>query len=140
MRSSTHFWKGAAAICRPEKFGLQGMLEVNMAIFKELMAAATCKEQKKKGRSFRVLRQPARREVGSMAGAFSTFWRTDQVVDTKLTPNGFFGQGVTYLIRALDNDEKVLAALGLSKCLTFEGIEQEAARIFETIYRDLLSF
>ena len=49
-----HFWKGVAAICRPEKFGLPGMLEANLAIFKELMAAATCKEQKKKGRSFKM--------------------------------------------------------------------------------------
>ena len=49
-----HFWKGAAAICRPEKFGLPGMLEVklvlvNLAIFKELMAAATCKGAKEEG-------------------------------------------------------------------------------------------
>ena len=76
---------------------------------------------------------------GSMAGAFSTFWRPNQV-DMKLTPNGFFGQGVTYVMRALDNDEKALAALGLAERLTFEGMEQAAARIFETIYRDLLSF
>ena len=75
-----------------------------------------------------------------MAGAFSTFWRPDQVVDTKLTPNCFFGQGVTYVMRALDNDEVALAALGLSEHLTFQGMEQAAARSFETIYCDLLSF
>ena len=192
-----HFWKGAAAICSPDKFGLQGMLEVNLAIFKELMAAATCKEQKKKGRSFKMhkdffdvsdkinglvmalgvvtriaegdlvlwqflqdLRELGisvhesaqhgaelafsgnQRDVkwGSTAGAFSTFWRPDLVVDTKLTPNGFFGQGVAYVMRALDNDAKALAALGLSERLTFEGMEQAAARIFETIYSNLLSF
>ena len=38
-------------------------------------------------------------------------------------------------MRALDNGEKALAALGLSEHLTFDGIEQAAARIFETIYR-----
>ena len=43
-------------------------------------------------------------------------------------------------MRALDNDAKALATLGLSERLTFEGMEQAAARIFETIYRDLLSF
>ena len=38
------------------------------------------------------------REVkwGSTAGAFSTLWRPEQVVDTKLTPKGFFGQGVFF--------------------------------------------
>ena len=77
---------------------------------------------------------------GSTVGAFSIFWRPDQVVDTKLTPKGFFGQGVTYVMRALDNDAKALGAIGLGERLTFEGMEQAAARIFETIYRDLLSF
>ena len=45
-------------------------------------------------------------------------------------------------MRALDsdNDAKALAALGLSERLTFEGMEQVAERIFETIYRNLLSF
>ena len=50
---------------------------------------------------------------GSTAGAFSTFWRPDLVVDMKLTPNGFFGQGVTYVMRALGHDEKALGSLGL---------------------------
>ena len=41
------------------------------------------------------------------------------------------------MVLALDNDVKALAALGLSERLTFEGMKQAAARIFETMRASL---
>ena len=77
---------------------------------------------------------------GSTAGAFSTFWRPDQVVDMKLTLNCFFSQEVTSVMRALDVNVKAMAVVGLEERLTFGGMEQAAARIFKTIFSYLLRF